>query len=115
MISPIRLAREADAAILAGVERSAAQSFRTMAGLEWIVAGEVLDETVHSCRIRSGTCWVAPDEHDTPIGFLSAEVIAEHDLHIYEMSVAASFQGHGAGRALLTAAIEWAVRRALFG
>ncbi|WP_254073561.1 GNAT family N-acetyltransferase [Acidisphaera sp. S103] len=80
-----------------------------MAGLEWIADGEVLDEAVHSSRIRGGTCWVAADEHDTPVGFLSAEVIAEHDLHIYEMSVAASFQGHGAGRALLTAAIEWAV------
>jgi hypothetical protein len=33
-----------------------------MAGLEWIADGEVLDDAVHSNRIRGGTCWVAPDE-----------------------------------------------------
>lgn len=51
---------------------------------------------------------MAVDEHDTPVGFLSAEAVAERELHIYEMSVAETFQGHGVGRALLKAVIEWA-------
>lgn len=109
MIDRIRLAREVDAAFLPDIERSAAQSFRTVPGLEWITEGDVLGEAAHISCIRKGTCWVAVDEHDTPVGFLSAESVAERQLHIHEMSVAETFQGHGVGRALLRAAIEWAV------
>jgi GNAT superfamily N-acetyltransferase len=113
MSDRIRHARENDAALLLAIERSAAQSFRTVPGLEWIAEGFVLDEAVHLGRIRGGTCWVAVDDHDTLIGFLSAEAIAERDLHNCEMSVTEAFQGHGVGRALLTAAIEWAVAHRL--
>jgi GNAT superfamily N-acetyltransferase len=108
MTDRIRPAREDDAALLPTIERSAAQSFQRVPGLKWITEGDVLDEAVHLGRIRGGTCWIAVDEHDTPIGFLSAEAIAECELHIYEMSVTETLQGHGVGRALLTAAIEWA-------
>ncbi len=52
---------------------------------------------------------MAVDEHDAPIGFLSAEAVAERDLHIHETSVDEAFQGSGIGRALLDAAIEGAV------
>ncbi len=52
---------------------------------------------------------MAVDKYDTPVGFLSAEAVAERELHIHEMSVSEGFQGHGIGRALLEAAIEWAV------
>jgi GNAT superfamily N-acetyltransferase len=50
---------------------------------------------------------VAVDEHDVPIGFLTAEAVAERELHIHEMSVGEAFQGQGIGRALLEEAIEW--------
>ena len=77
-------------------------------GLEWVATGSVLGDAVHLGCIRGGTCWVAVDEHDAPVGFLSAEAVAERTLHIHEMSVSESFQGQGIGRALLGAAIEWA-------
>ena len=52
---------------------------------------------------------MAVDEHDSPVEFSSAEAVAERELHIHEMSVSKTFQAHGIGRALLEAAIEWAV------
>jgi GNAT superfamily N-acetyltransferase len=107
MTDRIRPAREEDAALLPAIERSAAQSFQRAPGLKWITEGDVLDEAVHLGRILGGTCWIAVDEHDTPIGFLSAEAIAGRELHIYEMSVIETLQGRGVGRTLLTAAIEW--------
>jgi ribosomal protein S18 acetylase RimI-like enzyme len=42
----------------------------------------------------------AADKHDTPVGFLSAEAVAERELHIHEMSVSEAYQAHGIGRAL---------------
>ena len=108
MITRIRLARENDTARLSAVERSAAQRFKMVPGLEWVAEGSVLGEAVHLDCIRAGTCWVAVDELDSPVGFLSAEAVAERELHIREMSVHEAFQGYGIGRALLEAAIEWA-------
>jgi GNAT superfamily N-acetyltransferase len=108
MIDRIRPAREDDATLLPAIERSAAQSFRMSPALKWITEGDVLGEAVHLRRIRGGTCWVAVDEYDLPVGFLSAEAATERELHIYEMSVAERFQRHGLGRALLATAIEWA-------
>ena len=113
MTDHVRLAREDDAALLPAVERSAAQSFRMAPGLGWIAEGDMVDEAVHLGRVRNGTCWVAVDEQDTPIGFLSAEAMEERELHIYEMSVIETSQGQGVGRPLLTAAIEWAVAKHL--
>jgi GNAT superfamily N-acetyltransferase len=107
VIARIRLARENDTALLSVVERSAALLFQMVPGLEWIAEGGVLGEAVHLGCIRGGTCWVAVDEHDAPVGFLSAEAVAERELHIHEMSVSEAFQGYGIGRALLGAAIEW--------
>lgn len=108
VITCIRPARESDAALLPAIERSAARRFQTMPGLEWIAESSVLDEAAHLDCIRRGTCWVGVDEQDFPTGFLSAEVTAERDLHIHEISVDLASQGRGIGRALLDAAIEWA-------
>lgn len=108
VIAHIRLARENDAALLSAVERSAARRFQMVAGLEWVGKGGVLGEAVHPDCIRAGTCWVAVDEYDEPVGFLSAEKVVERELHIHEMSVSEALQGHGIGRALLETAIEWA-------
>ena len=108
MIARVRLARENDTAFLSVVERSAARLFQRVPGLEWVAESGVLGEAAHLGRISGGTCWVAVDEHDALVGFLSAEAVAERELHIHEMSVAEAFQGHGVGRALLGAAIGWA-------
>lgn len=108
MIARIRLARENETALLSVVERSAARRFQIVPGLEWVAESGVLSEVLHLDCIRGGTCWVAVDEHDIPVGFLSAEAVAGRELYIHEMSVSEAFQGHGIGRALLEAAIEWA-------
>ena len=108
MISRIRPARDSDAALLSAVERSAARRFQMVPGLEWVATGSVLGEAVHLRCIRAGTCWVAVDEPDFPVGFLSAEAAAERELHIHEMAVDEAFQGYGIGRALLGVAIGWA-------
>jgi GNAT superfamily N-acetyltransferase len=108
VIARIRPARDSDAAVLSAVERSAARRFQMVPGLEWVATGSVLGDAVHLGCIRGGTCWVAVNEHDAPVGFLSAEAVAERELHIHEMSVSEAFQGQGIGRALLGAAIGWA-------
>ncbi len=77
-------------------------------GLEWVSKGSVLGEVVHLGCIRTGTCWVAVDEQDFPVGFLSANAAAKRELHIHEMSVDEAFQGYGIGHNLLGAAIGWA-------
>jgi GNAT superfamily N-acetyltransferase len=109
VIARIRLARENETALLSVVERSAARRFQMVPGLEWVAEGGVLGEAVHLGCIRGGTCWVAVDEHDDAVGFLSAEAVGGRELHIHEMSVSEALQGHGIGRALLETAIEWAV------
>lgn len=113
MTTHIRSARDSDATLLPAVERSAVRRFQMVPGLEWVAEGDVLGEAVHLGCIRGGTCWVAVDGRDCPVGFLSAEVIAQRELHIHEMSVSAAFQGHGIGRALLHTAIDWTVNHRL--
>jgi GNAT superfamily N-acetyltransferase len=113
MIDRTRLGRETDAALLPAIERSAALSFQLLPDLAWILDVNVLGEAMHLGRIRKGTCWVAVDEDDIPIGFLSAERVAERELHIHEISVASIFQGRGLGRALIQAAVEWAATKRL--
>lgn len=54
---------------------------------------------------KSGIWRYEPDSSQT----LSAETVADRELHIYEMSVVDTCQGLGLGRALVQAAINWAV------
>ena len=68
---------------------------------------------MHLGRIREGRCWVAVDEDDIPVGFLSAEMVVERELHIHEMSVASMFQGRILGRTLIQTAVEWAATKHL--
>jgi GNAT superfamily N-acetyltransferase len=63
----------------------------------------------HAPLIAAGCVWVAVKERRI-VGFVSAEMVGDV-MHIWEMSVARSEQGHGLGRALLNAAIEAACAR----
>lgn len=108
----IRPARIEDAAALPGVERSAAQRFRTIPGLEWIADDTVQDESRHRELIRAGLAWVAVTEDGTPLGFANAEVFGQ-DLHLWEISVAAPHQGRGIGQSLMAAILDEARRRGL--
>lgn len=103
----IRLARAQDAGLLPGIEHSAAQAFRTLEGLGWLVDAAPISVERHRQWIALMTCWVAVDEHAQPQGFLSAERFGD-DLHIHEVSVAQPLQGQGWGRRLVETAISHA-------
>lgn len=106
MTFSIRLAISADVALLPPIERSAGQIFTQVEGLEWIATDEVMSEEQHQVAIDAGTSWVACDA-DRPIAFVSAE-LADHELHINEISVHQEAMGQSIGRALMLQAIDHA-------
>lgn len=108
----VRLARYEDVVLLPEIERSAAQSFRTIPALAWIAEGACLPIDTHLASLEARTCWVAVTEQERPLGFLTAE--REKDrLHILEVSVEAQAQGRGVGKALLAAAFQAAQQTGL--
>ena len=108
----IRLAGLEDAEALPAIERSAGEAFRRIPELAWIADGDDLPVERHRQWIEQGTCWIALDEQNHPIGFLSAEVFSR-ELHIWELSVRQEQQGRGLGRRLIQRAIEEAKVRGL--
>ena len=82
----IRVATEDDAAALPDIERSSGEAFRQIPGLEWIADDSVTPPERHLELIRQGTAWVAQDDNQLIVGFLSAEV-HQDVLHIWQMSV----------------------------
>ncbi|WP_394764211.1 GNAT family N-acetyltransferase [Phenylobacterium sp.] len=108
----VRPALESDASLLPDVERSAGEVFRDVPALAWIADDEVQSEEQHRVYARAGNSWVAVDEGDRPLGFLSAEPCGE-ELHIWELAVRRDQQGRGAGRALFEACLRYARLRDL--
>lgn len=107
----IRPTTAADIGVLPAVERSAAESFRQIPGLGWLVDGGVMPERRHAELAAAGTSWVAVAAGE-PIGFLAAEVIGG-ELHIWELAVRQDQQGRGLGRALVQSAVDGAADRGL--
>ncbi|GAN64377.1 acetyltransferase [Acetobacter indonesiensis NRIC 0313] len=104
----VRMGRPPDASLLPEVERAAAEIFRQLPQLAFLADDEpAVSETKHLACIKAGTCWVAADREDQPVGFLSAESQGR-DLHILEVSVKPVAQGRGVGRALIAAACHFA-------
>ncbi|MGQ9425205.1 GNAT family N-acetyltransferase [Gilvimarinus sp. F26214L] len=101
----VRKAAAADASLLPDIERSAGKAFLTIPDLAWIAEDDVQPLDRHLELIAGGNSWVAVDEGDAPIGFLSAERIGDR-LHIWELAVLHECQGRGIGRALLGEAVE---------
>jgi len=108
----IRPASIKDAEILPEIESSAGQAFRQVPGLAWFADGADLPAEWHRRAIAQGTCWVAVDALDRPIGFLSAEVFS-NELHIWELSVLYERQRAGLGRRLVQRSIDHAKSRHL--
>ncbi len=106
----IRQTQIHEVSLLPGIERSAAQEFRSVPGLEWIADGSVTSEDEHACLIRSGLHLVAVDEDDRPVGFICAREL-DNALHILEFSIAHRHQKRGIGRALIIRLLEEAHRR----
>ncbi len=108
----IRLAISEDADALPAIEQSAGLAFRAIPELAWLADGDNVSPGRHRALIAQGACWVAADDQDRPVGFLSAEVIGDA-LHIWELDVRLDRQGQGIGRALLERAIADVGRRGL--
>ncbi len=108
----IRCASIKDAEILPEIENSAGQAFRQVPDLAWFADGPDLPAEWHRRVIAQGTCWVAIDAPDRPIGFLSAEVFS-NELHIWELSVLYERQRAGLGRRLVQCSIDYAKSRYL--
>jgi GNAT superfamily N-acetyltransferase len=108
----IRMARDNDAEALPCIEQSAGEAFRTITELAWLADGDNVSLERHRALIAQGSCWVAADDQDRPVGFLSAGIEGDV-LHIWELDVRLDRQGSGIGRALLQQAIMDARRRGL--
>ncbi|PWC22939.1 GNAT family N-acetyltransferase [Brenneria roseae subsp. roseae] len=107
----IRLAKIDELDKLSGIEKSADQVFREISELAWIANDTEQYIERYRESILLGFCWVIVDD-DTPIGFLSAEVI-EDELHIWQLAVRCERQGEGYGSALIKKAIEMAYKHVL--
>lgn len=103
----VRRARQNDAAALPAIERSAAELFRTDSPLAWLADTDVASAAQHRQAIDNAHVWVAENTSAQLIGFIRAQDVG-NQLHIEELSVSLAFQGQGAGRQLLLAAIEHA-------
>jgi GNAT superfamily N-acetyltransferase len=108
----IRPARAEDAEALPRIEQSAGLAFRAVAVLAWLADGGNVSVERHRALIAGGACWIAADEEDRPIGFLSAGIEGDA-LHVWELDVSLDRQGQGIGRALLERAVADARRRGL--
>lgn len=103
----VRPTEIAEASLLPAIERSAAQAFLSMPGLEWIAEDQVCSAESHRLFIASGTSWVALDEAGAIDGFLIA-ARCDDELHINEIAVRREAQGKGRGNVLMAAVITWA-------
>ncbi len=108
----IRAAVIADAGALPEIEQSAGEAFRQIPEIAWVADTCNLSADRHRELIALGACWVAVDESDRPVGFLSGEVIAG-ELHIWELDVHHDRQKSGLGSGLVRAAIAGAKVRGL--
>ncbi|WP_217575971.1 GNAT family N-acetyltransferase [Mesorhizobium sp. GbtcB19] len=113
-MTTIRPARSEDAEALPTIEQSAGLAFRAIADLAWLADGDNVAVGRHRALIAGGACWIAADEKDQPVGFLSAG-IEGGAMHIWELDVHLDRQGQGIGRALLERAVADARRRGLAG
>lgn len=69
----IRLAVPEDAQLLPAIEICAAQAFRMIDELSWLVDSPPMSIERHRQLIALSTCWVALDAENRPQGFLSGE------------------------------------------
>lgn len=105
----IRAATPEDAQFLPDIERSSGEAFRAVPDLAWIGDDAVMSAEQHAPLIEAGGVWVAVKDARI-VGFISVETLPEA-MHIWQMAVVRSEQGHGLGRALLNAVIETACSR----
>jgi len=100
----IRRPQFSDIPLLAQVERSAAELFRT-ANLGFLLDGPTVDPSLLFAMANANHLWVAANKYDQPIGFLGGEEL-DGNFHIVEISVAREYQGRGIGKALMATMLQ---------
>lgn len=108
----IRPAQVSDLALLADIERSAAQRFRGTP-MGWAADGEPLPLDALAAAQADGLLWVALRDGQA-CGFALAKPM-DGDLFLVEMSVALPAQGQGLGRALMQAVLAHARTAGRYG
>ncbi len=79
-----------------------------MPDLARIADDDVMSAEQHLDFIKQGTCWVAVDGDDQPVGFLDAQCVGD-TAHIWEVSVLPDLHGQGIGRALVAVVEQHAI------
>jgi GNAT superfamily N-acetyltransferase len=102
----VRAATVGDLAVLPEIERQAHSIIYGMAGLGAVA--ELPPATPE--RLRHGPCWVALDRNPRVVGFVLAGRLDNNAL-IETLAILPEFGGSGLGRALVSAAIDWAKER----
>jgi ribosomal protein S18 acetylase RimI-like enzyme len=97
----IRLALEEDIPRLNGIEKSAAQLFRTVDNLAWIDDYPPLDPATLRSMIAQQNIWVAVTTDNTAVGFIAVQEL-DGMLYIAEMDVHEDWQRRGIARMMLT-------------
>jgi GNAT superfamily N-acetyltransferase len=88
------------------IERRAGEQFH-LVGLDDIADDEPASVETLVGYATAGRCWVAVDEHDTPVGYILVDDV-DGNAHIEQVSVYPHFQGTGVGRTLVEQARTWA-------
>ncbi|MEZ7157041.1 GNAT family N-acetyltransferase [Streptomyces sp. MAD19A] len=95
----IRAAAPAELPALQDLERAAGAPFRDL-GMPEIADDDPPALDVLERYRRSGRCWVAAEEEDRPVAYLTAEPV-DGALHVEQVSVHPRAARRGVGRALL--------------
>lgn len=104
----VRQASREDLALLAAIELSASERFKTYPAIAAIIdGGGTLPFDELEQALAAGLLWVADDHLAGVVGFLAAGMM-DSGMFIHELDTVAEHQGRGHGRAMLETAIRHA-------
>ena len=97
--------------MLRSIERDAGRAFYEI-GMPEVAADEPPSRATLEALCAAGHAWVAVDSDDQPVAYVLTTVV-DDCLHVEQVSVIASYRGHGLGAALIdhVAAVAAAQRR----
>ena len=106
MTGTVRPARPSEIDRLRQIEIGAGARFAEI-GMPEIAHDEPPSAAVLGDRLRRDRLWVAVDDDDVPVGYVSAEIVGDLE-HIEQLSVLPSHGRQGVGRRLVEHVCAWA-------